>query len=363
MICFRCNTYLYQKKVSGVPIRECPGCKGIWVSSENLENLEDTFNISLDAMTEKNTITGHACKHCSGNIREVTVSTDGGSVDLDECTNCKGVWFDYGELEKTKELFEAVNRVFTKQRIKKLRQKTVWKEKLSKVYDEGQPVAKQPTLTRNAFIAKVYRLFMLSLLTGALGSGAGVFFGLGYTHFWGLFILELAVLIWAMCVRKNQNWNMLALFSFATISGFTTSPLLNLAITKGQGALIPIAIGLTALLFGALTWYVHKTKKDFSFLGGFLTSSLFVMVVAGITGLFVPGLINILIYCSLGVVLFSGFVLYDTSRVILKYDLDEYVSATLDLYLDFLNIFVDILGILMETSAVSDFFPDIGDLF
>lgn len=356
MTCFKCKTYLYRRKISGVPVHECPGCKGVWINQGQIPNLQKEFSISLDRSEIVSSYTNYECSHCDEDIKEIKIKQNGRSVDLDECTSCKGVWFDYCELQKFHELFKGVNQVFNSKRIQRQRGKTVWKEKLSNVYDEKNPVAKESTLTRNKFIAKVYRLFMLSLLTGAIGAGAGVLFGLGYKYFWELFIVEIAILIWAMCVRKDKKWNLLALFSFTTFSGFTISPLLNVAISQGQGDLIPIAFGLTTVLFGSLTWYVHKTKKDFSFMSGFLWSGLLLMVVSGFLGLLIPGLINTLIHCSIGILLFSGFILYDTSRIILKYDVTEYVSAALDLYLDFLNIFVDIFRVLLETSDISDFF-------
>jgi FtsH-binding integral membrane protein len=128
-------------------------------------------------------------------------------------------------------------------------------------------------------------------------------------------------------------------------------------INSGNGHLIAFALALTVGIFGALSWYVHETKEDFSFMGGFLFSALLILVFAGFIGIFFLGTINRLIYSSVGLVLFCGFVLYDTSRIILKYDVEEYVAATLDLYLDFLNIFADILRILFETADETDFFP------
>jgi len=183
--CFKCKTYLYKKKVSGISVQECPGCRGVWVSGENVERLGKIFALHLNSTDEKVPDTGFNCSNCDRTIREITVNTDAGTVDLDECTSCKGVWFDHGELEKIKNLGQAVDNIFHKKRINKQRKKTVRKEKLSRVYHTDTPIAKESTLTRNQFIAKVYRLFLMSLLSGVLGAGAGILLGLGYTYFWG----------------------------------------------------------------------------------------------------------------------------------------------------------------------------------
>ncbi len=348
--CFKCHTYLNGEKVEGVPVHGCPTCHGLWIDADYIDKLDQAFFLHLDSAEEKQPTTGYHCNRCEGSMREITIGVEGEQVDLDECTSCKGLWFDYAELTKTKKLIRGVQEVFTPKRMRKHGKKTVWKKKLSEIYHTDHPVAKESTLTRNLFIAKVYRLFLLSILTAAMGAGAGITLGLGHNLFLvlGLVCVEFGILFWVIRVRRDKSRNMLAFFTFTTFSGFTISPLLNEVIGVGLGILIPMAFGFTVVLFGTLTYFVHKTKKDFSFMGGFLSWALGVMVVSGIMGLLMPGGLNYFLYCGVGVLLFSGFVLYDTSRILLKYDVTEYVAAALDLYLDFVNIFIDILRIFYE---------------
>lgn len=193
-----------------------------------------------------------------------------------------------------------------------------------------------------------------------LGAYTGVTMGLGYKHYWLFFVVELLILIVTIIYRKAEPINLFLLFAFTGFSGFTTSPMLNVVIASGKGELITYAFLLSVALFSILSAYVHITKKDFSWMGGFLFTALIILIFAMIAGLLFPGLINWVILCSISLLIFSGFILYDTSLIILKHDVDEYVSATLDLYLDFINIFVDILRILFETS--SDVVEKVGDV-
>jgi modulator of FtsH protease len=105
------------------------------------------------------------------------------------------------------------------------------------------------------------------------------------------------------------------------------------------------AFGTTAIIFVALSGYAITTKKDFSFLGGFLIVGLVFAIIASIANIFfaVPAVhlaINAVI-----VFIFSGFILYDTSRII-KGGETNYVMATVSLYLNIYNLFTALLALL-----------------
>lgn len=107
---------------------------------------------------------------------------------------------------------------------------------------------------------------------------------------------------------------------------------------------------LTAAVFGGLTLAVFTTKKDFSFLGSILTVGSLIalgVIVAGIIFGFTLGLF----FCFAMVALISGYILYDTSRVMLHYPTDMHVAATLELLADVAMLFWYILRILMSMSG------------
>jgi modulator of FtsH protease len=203
---------------------------------------------------------------------------------------------------------------------------------------------------RIAFIRKVYALFFVGILF-AVG---GVMLGFAFPpvmiaarqHPWIMLILMLGGVMGAQAVRHVPGVNLLALFGFTTLTGVIISPLLYI-VSKTNPVSIFQAGVLTVGIFGGLTAYVFLSNRDFSFLRGMVTVGLIVIIIAG--------LFNVIFVGSLGLgfalavatlLLFAGFVLYDTSNIIRRYPTNEYVSGALALYLDALNIFLALLRIL-----------------
>ena len=204
--------------------------------------------------------------------------------------------------------------------------------------------ASASTTERLVFIKKVYSLLALSMVTAAVGAyfGSGPLLLLVAPNMMLFFILEFALIIFASFVSRKPGLNMLALFSFTTISGLTLGPLLY----QVGPSIAAEAFALTAITFASLTLYVVFSKKDFSFMSGFLMTGLIVVIAGGILNLFIGSPIMHFVMSGASVLLFSGFILYDTSNILRYYGTDEYVSATLALYLDVLNLFIALLSIL-----------------
>jgi len=110
------------------------------------------------------------------------------------------------------------------------------------------------------------------------------------------------------------------------------------------------ALGGTAIVFFGLSSYVLTTKKDFSFMGGFLMTGIILVIVAAI-GMMIAGFMGVdvsmahLALSGVIVLLMSGFILYDTSRIINGGE-TNYVMATVGLYLNIYNLFVSLLHIM-----------------
>ena len=207
------------------------------------------------------------------------------------------------------------------------------------------PASSVTTTDRLVFIKKVYSLLAMSMGTAAIGAylGSGPLLLLVAPNMMLFFILQIGLIFFASFAARKPGLNMVALFSFTTVSGLTLGPLLY----QVGPSIAAEAFALTAITFAGLSMYVVYSKKDFSFMSGFLMTGLIVLVVGGLLNMFFiqSGMMHF-VMSGASVLLFSGFILYDTSNILRYYGTDEYVSATLALYLDVLNLFIALLSIL-----------------
>lgn len=203
---------------------------------------------------------------------------------------------------------------------------------------------------RMGFIRKVYALFFAATLFAVGGVALGVSYEpllmFAFEHPFIMFFLMIGGVFAAQAVRHVPGLNLVALFAFTTFTGVVISPAIALY-TQLNPASIWQAGLLTVGIFGGLTAYVFISKRDFSFMRGMLMTGLIVVFLAVVLNLFIVGssAFSFAISC-VALLLFSGFVLYDTSNIIRRYPTNEYVAGALDLYLDAFNIFLALLRIL-----------------
>ncbi len=224
----------------------------------------------------------------------------------------------------------------------------------------------RPDIDKGNFLAKVYGLLTLSLLlTGgvsyALCTSAtqemvnGVLVPTGVAnaiaHPWLVSLSFLGSVIISALVRKTPGINILMLGIISTLSGLLIAPAIYMAQMKANAGHaittqpVLYAFVLSTIEFVALSLYALFSGRDFSAWHGFLYSGLIVLIGAGILNIFVGGEVLALALSSVAVILFGGYVLHDTSDMLRKTG-DDVVGATIQLYLDFLNLFVNLLRIL-----------------
>ena len=225
-----------------------------------------------------------------------------------------------------------------------------------------------------AFLRRVYAYFTGSLLAAVAGALVALYAGADLSrlvvtvgqqrvvvpplvafftnHMWlgiGLFFGSFFVASWA---RERPGVNVLALLGLGFVSGLYIAPMLWIAtVMASQGATLsaaPVrdAFVLAGLGFTGLTSYALLSRRDFSFMRGFLTMGLWVVIGASLLSLFVGGPSLSLAIASVSVLLFGGFILYDTSRMAQDPDNRDAAGAALQLYLNFLNLFLALLRIL-----------------
>lgn len=156
--------------------------------------------------------------------------------------------------------------------------------------------------------------------------------------FYGLFFLTAKL--------RNSGWGLLSTFALTGFMGYTLGPILNLYLGLANGAeLVTSALTMTALVFFGLSAFVLVTRKDMSFLGGFITAGFFVLLGAMLLGFFfqVPGL---QLAISAGFVLFSSAVILFQTSAIIHGGERNYIMATIGLYVAIYNLFLSLLQLL-----------------
>jgi modulator of FtsH protease len=145
-----------------------------------------------------------------------------------------------------------------------------------------------------------------------------------------------------------------AIFAFTGVMGASLGPMLNAYLSLPSGpSLVMQALGGTALVFFGLSAYALTTRKDFSFMGGFLMVGLIIAVVAGIANIFL-GIPALSLTLSAAIVLImSGMILFDTSRIIHGGE-TNYIRATVSLYLNIYNLFINLLHLLTALTGGDD---------
>lgn len=214
---------------------------------------------------------------------------------------------------------------------------------------ERKPVMTSASLGTGVEINKVlrntYMLLGMTLLFSAFT--AGVAMAMQISQMTAL-ILSLTGFGLLFVVNKtaDSGKGIVAVFAFTGVLGAALGPMLNyyLGMANGPG-LIMQALGGTAVVFFALSGYVLTTRKDFSFMGGFLMVGMIVAVVASIALIFFNVPAASMALSALIVLLMSGFILFDTSRIIHGGE-TNYIRATVSLYLDIYNLFTSLLHLL-----------------
>lgn len=210
------------------------------------------------------------------------------------------------------------------------------------------------TQTSTEFMPSVLRTFAFSLAFALLGTVAGVY--VPSSLFLPLSILEFVMLIAAFFFRRKKSISYTFLYSFTFISGITLYPIVAHYMATSGANTVLMSFATTTVVFSGIAVYATKSKRNFSFIGGFLLAALLAMVAISIFNIFWPlSTTGMLAYSFIGVMVFSGYVLFDFSRM-KHYGVaqEDVPLMALSLYLDFINLFLSILRILGILNTKND---------
>ncbi len=205
--------------------------------------------------------------------------------------------------------------------------------------------ASQPSvLETNKVLRNTYMLLAMTLAFSAVCAGIAMAVGISPLMSLGMTIGAF-VTLFVVHRKADSASGLFWVFAFTGLMGASLGYTLNFYLGVAGPGLIMEALGATALVFFALSGYALTTKKDFSFMAGFLVVGLVVVLVAAIANIFfaVPA-VSLAISAAI-VFIMSGFILYDTSRIIHGGE-TNYIRATVSLYLSIYNLFTAILHLL-----------------
>jgi FtsH-binding integral membrane protein len=163
----------------------------------------------------------------------------------------------------------------------------------------------------------------------------------------------LALLIALHCCKHQYPLNLKLLAAWTLSIAFGLGFTCALYTVMGMATIVMQAAGTTFVVFASLTAFTFQSKSDFSFLGASLHAGLCCLMLWGFLG-WVFGFSIGLAYSVLGALIFSGYIVFDTYLLVHKHSIDDYVLATIELYLDIVNLFLFILRILAKLSKKSD---------
>jgi modulator of FtsH protease len=212
-------------------------------------------------------------------------------------------------------------------------------------YQQSQVLSAHDSAAINKVLRNTYMLLAMTLTGSAVAAGISMALELSAMAGIGLSLLAFA-LVFVVMKTADKASGIAWVFVFTAVMGASIGPMLNRFAAMPNGSeLIMQAFGATALIFFSLSAYTLTSKKDFSFMGNFLFVGLVLVIIAGLANLFfqVPALhlaINAVV-----VLIMSGLILFDTSRIINGGE-TNYIRATVSLYLNIFNLFTSLLQLL-----------------
>ena len=198
------------------------------------------------------------------------------------------------------------------------------------------------------FVKQTYQLFAGKLLAETVGAYVGIStLGAIVAQFYiGFVILEFALLFGLFFTKTKPGINLFMIFAFTYVSGLTLTPILSRVLGMPGGAeIVAQAFLLTTAIFGIMSIFALRTKKDLASMGKMLFIALIVVVIGSLINLFLGSPILQVIIAGVSAILFSIFIAYDTQNIV-RGLYDSPVTAAVSLYLDFLNLFVSLLQLL-----------------
>jgi modulator of FtsH protease len=204
----------------------------------------------------------------------------------------------------------------------------------------------------NKVLRSTYALLGFSLIPTVIGALLGMNMSFGFAAqspimFTLLMFAGIFGLFFLISANRNSSLGVVFLLALTFFLGVMLGPILQFAFSLSNGGqIVTLAAGGTATIFLVLSGIATTSKRDFSFMGKFLVIGLVLLILASIANLFFQVPAASLAISAIAVLIFSGFILYDVNRIVRGGE-TNYIMATLALYMNIYNLFVNLLHLLL----------------
>lgn len=202
------------------------------------------------------------------------------------------------------------------------------------------------TLEANKVLKNTYMLLSATLAFSAVMAMVSMYINMPPMAYLISVIVAIVLGMFVLPKTANSSAGIGVIFLITGLLGFGLGSILTVYMAMANGPqIITTALGGTGIIFLGLSGYALTTKKDFSFLGGFLFAGMMVVILAIIASLFIQIPALSLTISAAIIMLMSGLILFDTSRIINGGE-TNYIMATYSIFLSLFNIFISLLSIL-----------------
>lgn len=206
-----------------------------------------------------------------------------------------------------------------------------------------QSMSSDSILARNKVLRQTYILLAMNVLFSAFCAYIGMLMNIRVPFL--VYMVGIFGLSFAVQANRNSGLGIILLFAFTGFLGFSISGLLNAFVHNQMGYVVAKALVGASIIFFGLSAYALISGKNFSFLGGFLFVGILTVFLASLAAMFFHMSALSIAISAAFLLLSAGYVLYDTSNIVHGYE-TNYVTATLNLFINLFNLFISLLNIL-----------------
>ena len=204
--------------------------------------------------------------------------------------------------------------------------------------------SQESVLSTNKVLKNTYALLSMTLIFSGVMAFVGVATGLGYGAALIADIVAIAMLWFVLPRTANSASGIPVIFAITGLLGLGLGPVLSHYLSINPN-IVMMAMGGTGVIFLGLSGYALTTRRDFSFMGGFLMVGFFVVLLAALANIFLQMPVLFLVVNAAIILIMSGFILYETSSIIHGGE-TNYIMATASIFLSILNLFQALLHLL-----------------